>query len=120
MGVLSSVRAVRWARKHQPEHVQYWAALAHERFPPDELLLQAVAAEQAGFDGICCSDHLAPWWTDRTAPTSSGNAWVWLGAAARETKRAKLGAAVTAVVHRYNPVLVAQQSATLELLAPGR
>src|SRR3954449_1335070 len=99
---------------------QYWCALAHERFQPDDLLKQAEEAERAGFDGICCSDHLAPWWTDKTAPTSSGNAWVWLGAASRATSRAKLGPAVTAIVHRYNPVVVAQQIATLELLAPGR
>src|SRR5436305_11640721 len=99
---------------------QYWCALAHERFQPDDLLRQAEEAEQAGFDAVCCSVHLGPWWTDATAPTSSGNAWVWLGAAARETKRAQLGPAVTAVVHRYNPVVVAQQAATLELLAPGR
>src|SRR6478672_3962577 len=99
---------------------QYWCALAHERFQPDDLLKQAEEAEQAGFDGICCSDHLAPWWTDTTAPTSSGNAWVWLGAAANATTRAKLGPAVTAIVHRYNPVVVAQQVATLEMLAPGR
>jgi len=120
MGVLSSVRAVRWARKRQPERVKYWAALAHERFAPDDLLQQAVEAEQAGFDGVCCSDHLAPWWTDETAPTNSGNAWVWLGAAAHATQRVQLGSAVTGVVHRYNPVVVAQQVATLELLAPGR
>ncbi len=98
---------------------QYWCALAHERFQPDDLLKQAEEAEQAGFDGICCSDHLAPWWTDTTAPTSSGNAWVWLGAA-NATTRAKLGPAVTAIVHRYNPVVVAHQVATLEMLAPGR
>lgn len=120
MGVLSSVRAVRWARKRQPERVQYWAALAHERFAPDALLQQAVSAEHVGFDGICCSDHLAPWWTDETAPTNSGNAWVWLGAAAHATRRAKLGSAVTGIVHRYNPVVVAQQAATLEYLAWGR
>lgn len=99
---------------------KYYAALAHERFQPDELLKQASAAEAAGFDGVCCSDHLAPWWTDETAPTASGNGWVWLGAAARETKRCDLGTAVTGIVHRYNPVVVAQQAATLELLAPGR
>jgi coenzyme F420-dependent glucose-6-phosphate dehydrogenase len=99
---------------------QYWCALAHERFQPDDLLKQAEEAERAGFDGICCSDHLAPWWTDKTAPTSSGNAWVWLGAASHATSRPKLGPAVTAIVHRYNPVVVAQQIATLELLAPGR
>src|SRR3954467_1749277 len=99
---------------------KYYVALAHERFQPEDLLKQAGEADVAGFDGVCCSDHLAPWWTDQTAPTSPGNAWVWLGAAARETKRADLGSAVTAIVHRYNPVVVAQQIATLEILAPGR
>jgi coenzyme F420-dependent glucose-6-phosphate dehydrogenase len=107
-------------RRRPDGPVQYWCALAHERFQPDDLLKQAGEAEQAGFDGVCCSDHLAPWWGGGTAPTSSGNAWVWLGAAARETKRARLGPAVTAIVHRYNPVVVAQQAATLALLAPGR
>jgi coenzyme F420-dependent glucose-6-phosphate dehydrogenase len=118
--ILESLRATRWARKRQPGQVDYWVALAHERFQPDDLLTQAVEAEQAGFDGICCSDHLAPWWTSSTAPTSSGNAWVWLGAAAHATSRAQLGPAVTAIVHRYNPVVLAQQAATLEILAPGR
>ena len=120
MGLLSSVRAVRWARRRQPDQVAYYVALAHERFPPDDLLRQAVEAEEAGFDGVGCSDHLAPWWTDATAPTNSANAWVWLGAASAATKRSDLGPAVTAIVHRYNPVVVAQQSATLEYLAPGR
>ena len=99
---------------------RYYAALAHERFQPDALLKQAAEAEQAGFDGVVCSDHLAPWWTSQTAPTSSGNAWVWLGAVAHATTRATIGSAVTAIVHRYNPVVVAQQIATLEALAPGR
>src|SRR3954464_4681354 len=120
LGGLSSVRAVRWARKRQPERVRYFAALAHERFTPDDLLQQAVEAEAAGFDGVCCSDHLAPWWTSATAPTNSGNAWVWLGAAAHATQHVQLGTGVTSIVHRYNPVVVAQQIATLELLAPGR
>jgi len=120
VGFLDSIRGVRWARKRQPERISYWVSLAHERFPPDDLVRQAVEAEEAGFDGICCSDHLAPWWTAETAPTSSGNAWVWLGAAAQATSRPALGSAVTALVHRYNPVVVAQQVATLEGLAPGR
>ena len=99
---------------------RYWCALGHERFQPDELLEQAVAAEEAGFDGVCCSDHAAPWWTDETAPTSSGSAWVWLGAVAQRTSRVELGSAVTALVHRYNPLVVAQHVATLEALCPGR
>jgi coenzyme F420-dependent glucose-6-phosphate dehydrogenase len=107
-------------KKRPDGPAEYWVALAHERFQPDDLLKQAQEAEQAGFDGIVCSDHLAPWWTDATAPTSSGNAWVWLGAVAQATTRARIGPAVTAIVHRYNPVVVAQQIATLGILAPGR
>jgi coenzyme F420-dependent glucose-6-phosphate dehydrogenase len=107
--------------KRRPDGpAEYYVALAHERFQPDDLLKQAQEAERAGFDGIACSDHLAPWWTDATAPTSSGNAWVWLGAVAHATKRPKIGPAVTAIVHRYNPLVVAQQIATLGMLAPGR
>jgi coenzyme F420-dependent glucose-6-phosphate dehydrogenase len=120
VGVLAPLRGLLWARRRRPEQVAYWVSLAHERFGPAGLLRQAIEAEEAGFDGICCSDHLAPWWTPPTAPTSSGNAWVWLGAAAHATKRAALGSAVTALVHRYNPVVVAQQVTTLEGLAPGR
>src|SRR3954449_6469165 len=99
---------------------KYYVALAHERFQPNDLLKQAGEADLAGFDGVCCSDHLAPWWTEETAPTNSGNAWVWLGADTQATERVQLGSAVTGIIHRYNPVVVAQQVATLELLAPGR
>ena len=121
MGLIESVKAVAWARRNQPDDVVYLAALAQERFPPEDLLAQAVEAEQAGFDGICCSDHLAPWWADGDpAPAHSGNAWVWLGAAGEATESVSLGPAVTAIVHRYNPVVVAQQVATLERLNPGR
>src|SRR5436190_136483 len=120
MGLVESVQSVLWARRRQPDDVVYGVALGHERFGPDELLKQAVAAEQAGFDIVCCSDHLAPWWTEQLAPNNSGNAWVWLGAASQVTKEASIGTAVTAVIHRYNPVVVAQQIATLEILAPGR
>jgi hypothetical protein len=49
-----------WCARHR--QIAYLTALAHERFTPPELIEQAKAAEAAGFDGICCSDHLAPWW----------------------------------------------------------
>jgi coenzyme F420-dependent glucose-6-phosphate dehydrogenase len=99
---------------------RYLLALGHERFTPAELLQQVAAGEEAGFDLVGCSDHTAPWWTAETAPTACGNAWVWLGAAAQATRTVELGSAVTALVHRYNPLVVAQQVATLEALAPGR
>jgi coenzyme F420-dependent glucose-6-phosphate dehydrogenase len=121
MSVLQSVRGVLWARRRRPDQVAYVAALAHERFGPDELLAQAVEAERAGFDAIACSDHLQPWWPDDgRIPAHSANAWVWLGAAGQATSEVSLGTAVTAIVHRYNPVVVAQQLATLEALFPGR
>jgi coenzyme F420-dependent glucose-6-phosphate dehydrogenase len=114
------MRILDFFKKRPDGPAEYWAALGHERFPPDDLLKQAEEAEQAGFDGIVCSDHLAPWWTEQTAPNASGNAWVWLGAVAHATRTAKIGSAVTGIVHRYNPVVAAQQIATLGILAPGR
>jgi coenzyme F420-dependent glucose-6-phosphate dehydrogenase len=89
---------------------------AHEQFPPEDLLSQAVEAERAGFDGVGCSDHLQPWWE----PGESGHAWVWLGAAGEATERVALGTAVTPPGPRYHPVLIAQAWATLERMFPGR
>src|SRR5918911_5630904 len=96
--------------------MDYYFACAHEQFPPDDLLQQAVEAEQAGFDGIACSDHFQPWWE----PGESGHAWVTLGAIGAATERIPIGTGVTAPVHRYNPAVVAQFAATLEELFPGR
>jgi coenzyme F420-dependent glucose-6-phosphate dehydrogenase len=122
MGIVESVKAVMWARKRQPQDVvAYGIALGHERFGPLELLDQAVEAERAGFDIVCCSDHLAPWWNPAAGvPAHCASAWTWLGAAGQATSQVSLGPAVSAIVHRYNPVVMAQQAATLELMNPGR
>lgn len=96
--------------------MRYWHLCAHEQFPPDQLLRQAVAAEDAGFDAIGCSDHLQPWWE----PGEAGHAWVWLGAAAEATERISFGTSVTPPGPRYHPVLIAQAWATLEAMYPGR
>jgi coenzyme F420-dependent glucose-6-phosphate dehydrogenase len=109
MGIIESVRGVLWARRRQPDEVAYAVSLAHERFAPTELVEQAIEAERAGFDAVCCSDHLAPWWEPATGrPAHCGNAWVWLGAVASHTDHVALGTGVTGIVHRYNPVVVAQ------------
>lgn len=121
MGIAESIRGVLWARKRQPDEVAYGVALGSERFDPPSLLEQAIAAERAGFDAVCISDHLAPWWDPvKGPPAACGNAWVWLGSAGQATQHVSLGSAVTAIVHRYNPVVVAQQIATLEAMNPGR
>ena len=95
---------------------RYFLGCAHEQFHPRDLLRHAVAGEEAGFDGIACSDHLQPWWE----PGHSGHAWIWLGAAAQATQRVPVGPAVTVALERYHPVLVAQGFATLEAMYPGR
>ena len=96
--------------------MRYLHFCAHEQFGPDDLLRQATEAEQAGFDGIGCSDHLQPWWEGG----ESGNAWVWLGAAAQATERALFGTGVTPPGPRYHPALIAQAWATMEVMYPGR
>lgn len=96
--------------------VRYFYAALHEQYRPEQALEHAVAAEQAGFDGIGCSDHLQPWW-----PTGqAGHAWPWLGAALQATQKAVFGTAVTPAGPRYHPVLIAQGWSTLESMFPGR
>jgi coenzyme F420-dependent glucose-6-phosphate dehydrogenase len=96
--------------------MDYWFSASHEMFPPSELLGQAEAAADAGFDGIGCSDHFAPWWPEG----ESGHAWVWLGAAGHAVPKLPIGTGVTALVHRYHPAVVAQAFMSLEELYPGR
>jgi coenzyme F420-dependent glucose-6-phosphate dehydrogenase len=96
--------------------MRYLHICAHEQFPPDDLLRQAEDAERAGFDGIGCSDHLQPWWEGG----ESGQAWIWLGAAAQATEQVVFGTGVTPPGPRYHPVLIAQAWATLEVMYPGR
>src|SRR3954463_7401417 len=96
--------------------MRYFYGAAHEQFPPEDLLKQAIEAERAGFDGVACSDHLQAW----GGPGESGHAWVWLGAAGQPTDGLALGTAVTPPGPRYHPVLIAQAWATLERLFPGR
>jgi coenzyme F420-dependent glucose-6-phosphate dehydrogenase len=95
---------------------RYFIGVSQEQFPPEELLRQAVAAEEAGFDGISSSDHLQPWWE----PGESGHTWPWLGATGQATKAIPLGTGVTSTGARYHPALIAQAWMTLERLFPGR
>jgi len=95
---------------------RYFLGVSQEEFPPEALIEQAVAAEQAGFDGLSSSDHLQPWWE----PGESGHTWPWLGAAGAATANLPLGTGVTPTGARYHPALIAQAWVTLERLFPGR
>ena len=91
--------------------------LMTEQNGPKELVRQAVAAEEAGFDFEVSSDHYFPWLSSQGhAPY----AWTVLGAVAHATSRVGLYTYVTCPILRYHPAVVAQKAATLQLLADGR
>lgn len=88
-----------------------------EQSGPKDLVRYAVSAEQVGFDFEVCSDHFSPWLaTQGHAP----NAWPVLGAVAHATEAVQLYSYVTCPTIRYHPAVVAQQAATLQILADGR
>jgi coenzyme F420-dependent glucose-6-phosphate dehydrogenase len=94
---------------------QFWFAASTEEFMPSEMLEQARAAEEAGFDGTASSDHFAPWFPDGRG----SQAWVFLAAAGADTT-GPLGTSVTPLIHHYHPAVVAQAFMSLEDLHPGR
>ncbi len=89
---------------------------SHEQIHPRRLLRDAVRAEQAGFDAVMCSDHLAPW---TNAQGHSGFTWTWLGAALQATETVTMGA-FHAPGQRYHPVISAHAMATTAAMFPGR
>ncbi|MCV7288738.1 LLM class F420-dependent oxidoreductase [Mycolicibacterium wolinskyi] len=91
--------------------------LMTEQSGPKDLVRYAVSAEQVGFDFEVCSDHFSPWLaTQGHAPS----AWPVLGAVAHATEAVQLYSYVTCPTIRYHPAVVAQQAATLQILADGR
>ncbi|HZA04828.1 MAG TPA: TIGR03557 family F420-dependent LLM class oxidoreductase [Propionibacteriaceae bacterium] len=91
--------------------------LMTEQSGPKDLVRYAIAAEQVGFDFEVSSDHYSPWLTSQGhAPY----AWTVLGAVAQATERVELMTYVTCPIQRYHPAVVAQKSATLQLLSDGR
>jgi G6PDH family F420-dependent oxidoreductase len=91
--------------------------LMTEQAGPRELIGHAIAAEEAGFDFEVSSDHYFPWLAEMGhAP----NAWVVLGAVAHATDSVGLMTYVTSPTFRYNPAVVAQQAATLQIISENR
>jgi G6PDH family F420-dependent oxidoreductase len=91
--------------------------LMTEQSGPKDLVNYAVSAEQVGFDFEVSSDHYFPW---LAAQGHAPNAWTMLGAVAHATERVELFTYVTCPTMRYHPAVVAQQAATLQILADGR
>ena len=88
---------------------------SHEQFSPSELLVYARLAEESGFDTIASSDHFNPWSKNQG---QSGYSFAWLGAAMSNSKLPF--SVVCAPGYRNHPAIVAQASATLAEMFPGR
>jgi G6PDH family F420-dependent oxidoreductase len=96
---------------------QFGYTLMTEQSGPKALVEYATKAEQVGFDFEVSSDHYSPWLVSQGhAPY----AWTVLGAVAQATSRVELMTYVTSPIQRYHPAVVAQKSATLQLLSDGR
>ena len=95
-------------------HVGYAAML--EQFGPVEVTDYTVAAEAAGFRGVMAAEHFQPW-----VPTQGQAPFVWnVLTAMGERTRGDLGPGVTCPSFRFHPAVVAQASATLAVMYPGR
>ncbi len=93
-----------------------WLA-SHESYQPEDLINQAVQAENVGFDTVFASDHFHPWVDQNSA---AGFVWSWLGAVAQQTSQVELATLVTCPLFHYHPALVAQAAATVDRISNGR
>jgi G6PDH family F420-dependent oxidoreductase len=87
-----------------------------ERFHPTEAIELAVYSEAQGFRGVMAADHFQPW-----VPAQGQASFVWnvLSALGQVTTH-DLGTGVTTPGYRVHPATVAQASATLAAMYPGR
>ena len=91
--------------------------LTSEAFGPQELVRQAVLAEQSGFDFVEMSDHYHPWLEEQG---HSSFTWSVLPVIAAKTERIGLATGVTCPSVRYHPAIIAQAAATLAIISDGR
>jgi coenzyme F420-dependent glucose-6-phosphate dehydrogenase len=87
-----------------------------EQFHPREAVELTAFAEQHGFSGCMAADHFQPW-----VPAQGQSSFVWnVLTAVGERTAGDLGPGVTCPSFRFHPAVVAQASATLEAMYPGR
>lgn len=87
-----------------------------EQFHPNDIVADSAFAEQHGFRGVMAADHFQPW-----VPQQGHAAFVWnvMTAIAAQTT-GDVGPGVTCPSFRFHPAIVAQASATLAAMYPGR
>lgn len=97
--------------------IRFGYKLSSEEFSARELVRFARAAEEQGFEFALISDHYHPW-TDREG--ESPFVWSVLGGIAETTRKLRVGTGVTCPTMRIHPALVAQATATVTSMMPGR
>jgi len=90
--------------------------LSTEEYGPAELLEQARAAEEAGFEGLWISDHFHPWNNEQG---NSPFVWSMIGAISQVCSL-PVTTAVTCPTVRVHPAIIAQAAATSGQLTGGR
>ena len=94
----------------------YGYFLSAEEYGPNDLIEQAVLAEEAGFEALWISDHFHPWNDEQG---ESPFVWSVIGAVAHATSL-PITTAVTCPTIRIHPAIIAQAAATSSLLSGGR
>jgi G6PDH family F420-dependent oxidoreductase len=90
--------------------------LSCEEYTPAEIIEQAVAAEEAGFEALWISDHFHPWNDEQG---QSAFVWGMIGAISQATSL-PVTTAVTCPTVRIHPAIIAQAAATSAVLTGGR
>ncbi len=90
--------------------------LSTEEFTPAQLIEQATAAEEAGFDALWISDHFHPW---NDAQGQSPFVWTMIGALSQACSL-PVTTAVTCPTVRTHPAVIAQAAATSAVLLDGK
>jgi G6PDH family F420-dependent oxidoreductase len=90
--------------------------LSCEEYSPTQLVEQAVAAEEAGFDALWISDHFHPWNDEQG---ESPFVWGMIGALSKACSL-PVTTAVTCPTTRMHPAIVAQAAATAAVQLEGK
>ena len=91
--------------------------LSSEEHDALTLVRNARRAEEIGADFVSVSDHFHPW-VDKQG--HSPFVWAVLGGIAATTERISVATGVTAPILRIHPAVIAQASATVATMLPGR
>lgn len=83
----------------------------------EKTLALAAAAEDAGFDAALLAEHYCS--SAGSTDTLAADAWIYLSALARETRRIRLGTLVSPVTFRH-PSVLAKLAASLDHVSGGR